>query len=140
MTDASTAPENCWFTIWDDEGRVAGKTYGPTGMAHLLHPGKRILVGRGLDAETQWIDPATETVTERPVLTLAVDKTVICADGVDAATIAGIPEGATVRLGSTAHTVSGGALRFASPLPGAFLLRFDAFPYRDAEILIHAHP
>lgn len=140
MTDESPASENCWFAVWDDQGRVVGKTYGPTGMAHLLHPGKRILVGRGLDAETQWIDPNTMEIKERPPMNLTVDKTVIRADGVDAATITGIPEGAIVRLGSIAQTISGGALRFASPLPGAFVLLFASFPCQDAEIIIHAHP
>lgn len=61
-----------------------------------------VLVGQTADPETQYVDPSSGTLRERPALTLTVDKTTITADGVDTATISGVPAGARYAVLGTA--------------------------------------
>ena len=89
------------------------------------------------DDSTHWV--VDGQLVERPVMSLEVDKTVIEADGVDQAMITGIPSGATVRIdGQPDEVVHDGTVSFGTEVAGEYRLRFEAFPHRDAEIVVTA--
>ncbi|CAO3445707.1 hypothetical protein [Azospirillum argentinense] len=127
------------FTTWDaTTGRVVGVGFGQGLALPPLHPNWKRMADVQLDSLTQWIDPATEEVRERPMMVLEVSKTTIQPDGVDESIISGIPEGATVIAGNKRYTVTGGQLAFTSIHAGTYRLRIDAFPFQDAGVTVHA--
>ncbi len=71
--------------------------------------------------ETQYVDPATKEIRTRPVLALSVDRTTIAADGVDKATISGVPAGARYAVLGTTITgqVDDGTIEVTSTKRGA---------------------
>lgn len=135
------APSNSGvYTQWNTlTGRIISVGFSqPDEGVPPLYAGARKLWGVELDPRTRWIDPATEEVKERPVMGLAVDRTLIVADGADVAIITGIPAGTTLRVSGREFTVDDGTLEFSSPHRGMHYLRFESFPYQDAEVFIHA--
>jgi hypothetical protein len=65
----------------------------------------------------------------------------IVADGLDEATISGIPNGTGAEWpdGQT-DIVTDGEIRFSVDLPGTYTFRFTAVPYLDQEVVIEAIP
>lgn len=99
-----------------------------------------IQVAAGEDSLVGQADDATRYVqggqaVDRPAMSLIVGATAITADGVDEATISGIPEGAECE-GLTIE--ADGLFIFTTDDPGDHVLTFRLFPYLDAEVTIHA--
>ena len=120
-------------------GRIVSTARCVESLLPITHPDLDRLVGVVADPMTQFVDVATAAVVERPTLTLTADRTGIAADGADTAVITGIPDGATVVVRGEAFTGDGTALEYSTTQAGAHTLRVVAFPYRDAEVTIHAH-
>ncbi|MFM2045237.1 MAG: hypothetical protein RLY86_3813 [Pseudomonadota bacterium] len=70
------------------------------------------------------------TVTPRPVLP-DFDKTAILADGIDTATLSGLPDPCTVTVNGQDHSVTGGVLELDADHPGTYRVEIRHFPYRD---------
>ena len=67
-------------------------------------------------------------VRPRPVLP-DFDRTAIAADGVDTATLSGLPADAIVCVDGVAQAVAGGTLEIVAAWPGAYVVEVEAFPY-----------
>lgn len=133
------SPGSLPYTQWDaTTGRIISVGWGAPGGAPPTRPETRKLWGVEHDPLTRWIDPVTEEVQDRPVLALNVDKTAIVANGADCAIITGLPPGTVLRTSNQELVIDDGELVFSTPHPGTHALRFDAFPYQEAEVLIHA--
>lgn len=101
--------------------------------------GESVLIGVSASPETEYVDVATGAVKPRPTLGLSIDKTTIVADGVDAATISGIPAGAQYAIIGTSigGTVNDGTLEVTSAKKGKLEVIIEhppAIPWRT-EIL-----
>lgn len=113
---------------------------GGAGMASAqAGAGEAVLVGVSANPETDYVDVATGTIKPRPALSLTIDKTTIAADGVDAATISGIPAGARYAILGTSlgGTVNDGTLEVTSTKKGRMEVIIEhppAIPWRK-EIL-----
>jgi hypothetical protein len=71
-------------------------------------------------------------------MSLTLDKQTIAADAEDMATISGIPAGATVTSSENSAVVDSGSLEFVTDQVGTHTLKFEFFPYLDAEVTINA--
>lgn len=91
--------------------------------------------GNGEPGKEYYVDISVPEIIPRPQMTLVTDKSSIAADGVDAATISSIPEGAVVE-GVTIG--ADGELIFTTTDPAEHKLVFSLFPYLDAEVTINA--
>ena len=92
-------------------------------------------------------DPATlrvvaGEVVARPAGVAASDKASIAADGLEVATVTGIPAGARVYvIGPVPYKIAsadGQALEFTTDTPGLYTVRVEAFPAQLQEIEIDA--
>ena len=77
-------------------------------------------------------------IVDKPLLSVIVDKPTITADGSDVVTITGIPEGATVRWNDMEMIADGNDIEFMTDIVGEHKLRITLWPYKDAEVTIHA--
>lgn len=98
------------------------------------------------DETADWVDPAgstsfmdeTETfvtlpgtATPRPDLP-RFDKTAIAADGLDAATLAGLPDGATVSVdGGEPQDLANDTLSIVATMPASYRVVVSRWPYLD---------
>ncbi|AWK90343.1 hypothetical protein [Azospirillum thermophilum] len=128
------------YTAWDRAtGRVRQACSGPEATAELSFPGYAILWDVMLDAAREYVDPSTGEPRPRPILDgLEADKTSIQADGLDTATIRGIPAGAIVRIGALQYQMDEPTLEFSTIFPGRYAIHVESWPYLTREILIHA--
>ena len=78
-------------------------------------------------------------VQPKQQMPLVIDTSQIDADGIDEATITGIPSGVTVEWpDGQSDTVTDGEIRFSVDLPGTYTFQFTAIPYLDKEVTIEA--
>ena len=88
----------------------------------------------GDDAAASYISGTPPAVARRPAHTITIDKTTINADGVDAATIAGIPRGARVQFedGQPGARIgrgpAGGIILITADRPATMRISVDPFP------------
>lgn len=105
----------------------------------------RYQVGAGESAMEGTADGATHyaplgAVTARSAMSASVDVFAIAADGVEEATISGLPAGAVVSIN---HVVVGevdpaGEVVFTTDTPGEYVVRCSLFPWLDYEVTIDA--
>jgi|SRR5690625_5069129 len=78
-------------------------------------------------------------LVERPQLSF--DKTTIIANGIDAATLANLPDPCTVLVDGDPHEIAGGRIEMVTTMPGVYVIEiedpFPAKPFR-AEVIAHA--
>jgi hypothetical protein len=82
-------------------------------------------------------------LTARPLPACTLDKTTIIADGLDTATLSGIPAGSSVRVtdsnGTTDYTVNDGAMEITADEPGTITITVTpAFPYKPLTVTVTA--
>ena len=101
----------------------------------------------GMDYAEEWVDPETEyikpsdygySIFARPEMPAAIDKTEILANGIDVATITGIPVGSSVAIDSEAWAVDDGVFELTVDTPGEYRISISCWPYLDKELIIHA--
>lgn len=125
------------FVVYETAtGRIV--KYGVCAAADIelqAGPGEAVLaVAAGVRDSTHYV--AAGEIAARPAI--AFDKMVIAADGIDTATLAGLPDPCTVVIDGDEQVVTGGTLEFSAAAPGAYRIQvLDPFPARevDAEIV-----
>jgi hypothetical protein len=93
--------------------------------------------------EAHYITGSPPTVTARPTLSCTLDKSTITANGLDTATLSGIPSGAAVSVtdqnGTTTYTVNDGTLEITADEPGTITITVTpAFPYQPLTVTVTA--
>ncbi len=68
-------------------------------------------------------------VCRRPNLEAIVNKTSIAADDADEAVISGLPDPITIKIDGEIYEVEGGSLTITSPMPAAYRIEVDQWPY-----------
>jgi hypothetical protein len=110
-----------------------------------MYPELGFILGDALP-ETHMVDVAAEppVIVSRPTFSLTVDKTSIAADGIDTATISGIPADTLVTLQPTGdfpsadEVVTTGSTTLATVYPVPHTLTFELFPYQATQRVIDA--
>jgi hypothetical protein len=123
-------------------GEIKGRFGVSAGMAdaQCLSDSENWMLGTADDI-TEYIEVdqnGIPTITPRPEMSLTLDKQTIAADAEDMATISGIPAGATVTSSENSAVVDSGSLEFVTDQVGTHTLKFEFFPYLDAEVTINA--
>lgn len=120
-----------WATA-DADGRIVTVGSGSTQMAQL---------NAQQDADAEYFtvrpDPRLHYVKngnleDRPEFP-AFDKTSIVADGKDAATLEGLPEGTTVQVDGIVYTVDDGVFVFRATMPATYVIRVENWPHQVFE-------
>lgn len=68
-------------------------------------------------------------LADRPVLPVAIDKTVIIADDADGATITGIPSGSRFTIDGEDMAAVTGEVSITSPMPATYDVLIECWPY-----------
>lgn len=117
-------------------GRIARVVQAPSGQLQCqCGDGEAFLIG---EADDSTVYVAQGELVARPVMQLSVDKAAIAANGVDCATVSGIPAGADVSIDFVTYPVTDQTLSVTTTMPGEMHLLFTKFPYIDAEVIINA--
>lgn len=132
-----------WFTFYDlTTGRILYRSTFLPDETISHGPTEGVVEGKYLGADT-WIPPGTENPTDRPATTPTQDKEQVAADAVDVATITGLPDPCMVSIVGPvpvpAIEVAGGSLEVTFDYPGKYRVNIEAFPAKDAEVVIHAN-
>jgi hypothetical protein len=129
---------NRW-AVYNQQGRIDSVYSGPDFEAQLQAQGglEVVPIADDLDDVTAYI--VNGVVQPKQQMPLVIDTSQIDADGIDEATITGIPSGITVEWpDGQSDTVTDGEIRFSVDLAGTYTFRFTAVPYLDQEITIEA--
>jgi len=81
-----------------------------------------------------------EGIIERPSLNLPDAQIQIQANGIDSFNLNNLPQGTIITIDpdDETHEINDGELSFATEQPGIYILRINAFPYREATVTIEA--
>ncbi|MDD1534551.1 MULTISPECIES: hypothetical protein [unclassified Bradyrhizobium] len=138
------------FAVFEPSGQLtqANKVYDPEGYDKLLDEHGYTYIAaetNTLPSFSEWyVDVKAKELTARPVMPIAVTKTVIKAGGVDSAVISGIPKQAKAVIGAAGavlHNVDpldATELEIAIPVPCVYRVTISLWPYRDHVIAIEA--
>jgi hypothetical protein len=129
---------NRW-AVYNQQGRIDSVYSGPEFEAQLQAQGglEVVPIADDLDDVTAYI--VNGVVQPKQQMPLVIDTSQIDADGIDEATITGIPSGVTVEWpDGQSDTVTDGEIRFSVDLAGIYIFRFTAVPYLDKEITVEA--
>lgn len=105
-------------------------------------PGEAVLVldaGDQILELTSWVDGGA--LASRPAMPVSIDRSEIAADGVDEATVTGVPPGATVEMAGKPGApvaVDDGEVVFSTPVAGEHRLIVRAFPFLDWSVMVTA--
>ena len=138
-------------------GRVSYIRYRPNGFiksqgscfeADFIHQSRVGLFVMEIDdvvinARTHYVDvsgggPVNHVVALRPAMTLVLDKTSIIANGVDKATLTGIPPDAILHSQGRTQSVSDGTVEITSDFDDALDIVVKAFPFMPTTIRVDA--
>lgn len=97
----------------------------------------------GANQNEHYIAGSPPAVTARPAPACTLDKSTITANGLDTATLSGIPTGASVRVtdsnGPTDYTVNDGTMEITADGPGTITIAVTpAFPYKPLTVTVTA--
>jgi hypothetical protein len=134
------------YTIYETAtGKVRGFLQADVApSADWFEPGVSAIesVGEfGDDGSAQYLPGGV--LTARPATACTLDKSTIAANGLDTATLSGIPSGAAVSVtdqnGTTTYTVNDGALEITADEPGTITITVTpAFPYKPLTVTVTA--
>ena len=124
-----------WYTLYSDNGKIVQNSFKNTPPVMTLYQDLHYIEGK-YQSHSHYIK--NEVATPRPEMSLTLDKQTIAADAEDMATISGIPAGATVTSSENSAVVDSGSLEFVTDQVGTHTLKFELFPYLDAEVTINA--
>ena len=127
------------FSVYDATGRVVGR-FGQSVFTTFITdnvPAGGGYISEDIDEREYYISAGVKTL--RPTTSVSIDKTAIQANGLDAATITGVPTGWTYTISTGATgTTDGTAISVTAIEPGSYTIRFTNWPYRDIEYTINA--
>jgi len=130
------------FTIYDDATgeilRVEGHSYGVT---PTLLDGQSYLEGKFNDA-IQYV--VADVITDKAAMGVSIDKTTADADGVDTATITGVPNGAQVSvvngfLSLLSEAVTDGEVELTAEEAITMKVSLRLFPFLDYDTEVTFH-
>jgi len=127
------------WAVYNQQGHIDSIYSGPDFEAQLQAQGglEVVPIADELDDVTAYI--VDGVVQPKQQMPLVIDTSQIDADGIDEATITGIPSGVTVEWpDGQSDTVTDGEIRFSVDLPGTYTFQFTAIPYLDKEVTIEA--
>lgn len=128
------------FAIYDVEsGAIRGRLIAPPAEVQInRRPGEA-----ALPVEDQSVSEATHYIlggqfTPRPIMGLDIPTLAV---GVgEPVVIDGVPPDTTCYHPDGVSTIDDGQVEWSATLPGRYQLRFENFPYRDAEVWIEVTP
>ena len=138
------------FAVHNEDGQIiqANKVYDPEGYDKLLDDSglKYVAVqSEGILSPENWfVNVSAKELTERPTMPIEVNKTRIKAGGDDSALLTGIPANAQVviyAVGAELHRLAkldATELEIAIPVPCAYTVAIDLWPYKTFRIDIEA--
>jgi len=128
------------WAYYESDGRITSVYGGTAQEAEMQDGGERlrVLLPTNMNNNNSYINYGQPTL--RGDLSLTLSTIEIIADGLDEATISGIPTGVEVQWpdGQT-DIVTDGEIGFSVDLPGTYTFKFTAVPYLDQEVVIEAH-
>ena len=126
-----------YFTVYDAEtGRIKA-----SGNCHETDYHLQAELYSGFDIIDQASDNSKDFVLDGMVVprpTLAFDRLIINADGVDEATLTDLPDSCEVVVDGDVHVVEGGTLTITSEMPAKYAIAIKAFPYMDFSAVVEA--
>jgi hypothetical protein len=87
---------------------------------------------------TQYINTEDQTVVNKTENPATINKTDISANGVDSATISGLPTDSLVTANNMSYEVTDGIFEFTIDSIGIYVIRCDSFPYLIKEFTVNA--
>lgn len=118
-------------------GKITKTGRCPVDMVALqAGDGRTVIEGTANDL-TEYV--VAGAVTPKPAMPVVIDKTEVTADGVDTATMTGLPDPCTLRVQGENHLVEGGEAEVSFDLSGQYVVKIVAFPYLDFEVTINAN-
>ena len=127
--------------VYDSNGSIIQVADVPEAFIPLQasKPGWFVAVGDANDA-TQYV--LNGVLTDKPPMPAALDKTTVAGDGVEVATLSGIPPFATVFVSGAIDTLikldAGGDLEMTFPISGTYKIKCRARHYLDGEYTVDA--
>jgi hypothetical protein len=125
------------YVVHDQNGMIVRTGSAPEGMISIQAGTGEYAIEAAGDDLTQYV--VGGAVTDKPAMPVSIDKTTVSADGIDLATISGIPVGALCRVASIAEAVvNDGTIELTFDNPGDYEITIIAFPYLDYTVTINA--
>lgn len=127
------------FTVYDNTGRILRSGICQAQCLALQAGEGQSALPLPSNDETDYVSEGA--VLPRPTMQLEVSNGPVPADGVTEAVITGVPAGASVTVTGPADArgeAIGEPVQLTFSLAGAYMVRFELFPYQDAKVTIHA--
>lgn len=137
------------YVVYNDAGAIIqtilgpDESYGPTVLD--AHNQKWLFVSQRsmIDPHQFYVDVATKTLIEKQPMAVTVDKVEIVADGEDAATVTGIPEGAAISIlcdgkPQFANVIGKESLEITSSSPATYFVSATCAGYLPASLTVVA--
>jgi hypothetical protein len=107
-------------------GRIFGtQDHSREGVTLTVDPAHSVIPGES-DGGVDYVDiSGTPTITARSAITATLDKTSITADGVDTATLSGLPTTCTLNIDGDTVAITDGTLAFTATDPGPYTITID---------------
>lgn len=134
MTEFDQFAQTPWIQFEITSGRILQIGMVPArDVQNQIGDGKEVLIGSAT-FDDYVVDGV---IVPRP--TPVIDKAVIAADDMDAATISNLPPVALVRIDGIEHIVEGGELQITSGMPASYRVDVpEQFPWRQFSVEIVA--
>lgn len=132
---------NKTYTFFDALGQITKRVTTPAGWAAAqLEDGMSFIEGEG-DFRTQYVDPATKTILDKPSF-VGLPASIDCvANGVDVSTISGLPVPTRAVITGPVNsevTVVDTTLELTFDLPGTYTVELSSLNTLDGEVTINA--
>ena len=126
--------------IYDVFNVDTGEIYGNVNTPEVIEEADHRLneSGTAADYRTQYVNIQTGALAVRPTFSGVFDKTAIAANGVASCTISGLPNPTRVTVTPVVNTgvavpapfsVTDGSFKFATRVPGSYVVVISSFPY-----------
>lgn len=130
------------YVVFNNAGEILRSGECPASMLSAqANPGEAVVEGVG-DDTNNYADPTTNTIFSRPNMAVVASSISIAADLTDYTHISGIPAGARLEVSGPVQyetTVDDGNFDMCFSTPGDYVLRFELFPYKPAEVAVNAY-
>lgn len=135
------------YTVYNTTtGEIVRQVKCPSDSADLQAGDGEDLLDGGYNDLDYYIDLTQTSPELKPSMPGAINTTTIAADGVDAATITGLPTqsmngnsiAVTAKVGRQRHNVTDGEVVFSTDTPGAYTIECSAPTYLPAVFSVEA--
>jgi hypothetical protein len=114
------------FARYDQDGRILGIGVVPNEMFAIQQQPNIVAEWPATDSTHYVFDGE---LLDREPLGASWDKTEITANGIDEATLSGLPDPCTVRIDGEPHVIVGGQLELSATNPGSYLVQINEVAY-----------